>query len=169
MCEVKDIFDPHALLNPGKIFPTEDGREGHHLPESSQLSGRSTHLPSRLVRRATRKPPMAAGCPGGPPVVTILAGQGTQRMTGFQKGRRPSYYPPKSWRGLWTTLRVPVRDGASGMRLADLQAALAPMACGCRSSRRGPPARSAVSSRPTSTVLSGCATARCGTCCWERV
>ena len=34
MREVKDLFDPHDLLNPGKIFPPEDRREDHHLPES---------------------------------------------------------------------------------------------------------------------------------------
>jgi glycolate oxidase subunit GlcD len=55
MREVKDIFDPHKLLNPGKIFPPEGGPEESRLPASRGevtpplLSGRSTPLPARLV------------------------------------------------------------------------------------------------------------------------
>jgi D-lactate dehydrogenase (cytochrome) len=132
MREVKDIFDPRNLLNPGKIFPPEDGREGHHLPESSQLSGRSTPLPARFApqsdeeaadglraAQAARQPVIVQGGgsqmdplpaspgPSGGPSPSVLS---TEKLEGIVD------YAP---RDLYVTARA-------GMRLADLQAALAP-------------------------------------------
>jgi glycolate oxidase subunit GlcD len=132
MREVKDIFDPHALLNPGKIFPPEDGREGHPLTEDSQLSGRSTHLPPRLApqsdeeaadgllaAQAARRPvvirgggsqvdrlPDSPGLSEEPPPIVLS----TEKLAGIVD------YAP---RDLYVTVRA-------GTRLADLQAVLAP-------------------------------------------
>jgi glycolate oxidase subunit GlcD len=132
MREVKDIFDPHGLLNPGKIFPAEDGRESRRLAEDAPLSGGSTPLPSRLVpqsdeaaadglraAQAARRLviirgggsqmgwlPDSPGLSGGPPPVVLS----TERLEGIVD------YAP---RDLYVTARA-------GTRLADLQAALAP-------------------------------------------
>ena len=38
MQRVKDVLDPHGMLNPGKVFPDPDGSEPHLVPRTGVAS-----------------------------------------------------------------------------------------------------------------------------------
>jgi D-lactate dehydrogenase (cytochrome) len=140
MGEVKDVFDPHALLNPGKIFPAEDGPQESRLPESR--GGVTPPLPSRLAPRSDEEAAGGLRAAQAARRPVVIRGGGSQ-ISGGRPDRfsrettcqvsRPSEEPSPivlSTEKLAGIVDYAPRDlyvtARAGMRLADLQAALAP-------------------------------------------
>jgi glycolate oxidase subunit GlcD len=133
MREVKDIFDPHALLNPGKIFPPEDEPEESRLPESRGgvtpplLSGRPTPLPACLVPQSDEEAAEGLRAAQAARWPVIVRGGGSQmRRPPDARGPSPSVLSTEKLAGI---VDYAPRDlyvtARAGTRLADLQAALA--------------------------------------------
>jgi len=117
MRDVKEVFDPTELLNPGKIFPAEDPLQPplfhvkHELPASQVLQPASPAEAAAMLRATCGHPVVISGAaePPQPPEGTFVLS--TAALRGITTLARDDLY---------------VQVGA-GTPLAELQAELAPV------------------------------------------
>ena len=146
MRDIKQVFDPTELLNPGKIIP----------PRAS----RASRPP------APRRPPNTCARPPAPGAALASAGPAPSPARGPPP--RCAFPPPSCAACTATPATTCMSRWARARRWPSCRPSCRPTACGCRSSRPTRTPRLAALCPPTPTARSACATAACATWCWRR-
>ncbi len=159
MQDIKEVFDPRNLMNPGKIVP--ELAAGEPAPRRRAAPGGRRRASTRRATLPMRPTSCARGTRAGAACASGAAAPSracSRRPTSVLSTRELCGIKAYELNDLFVT----VGAGTPAGRPAG--AACRRTRCGRRSSRRGPRRRSAAPSRPTSTRRSACATARSATC-----